>query len=402
MQSGTAASIGSTSNDSIVIGSSANTSQKCAIVIGSNDNNGGGLAPSATGINAIVIGSANAGVGGASGAGLASIAIGGADGTVNGALNFGARSIAIGTAADVSTVLCNDSIVIGSSANTAQKCTIVIGSSDNNGGGLAPSASGVNAIVIGSANAGVNGASGVGLASIAIGGSDGTVSGATVSVPGVRSVAIGTGANISQSDAILLGNAGNTAVAVGIGTNSPQGKLHIVGGNISSSPTPTVPIVIDCVTPTYSGHCPRILNIPQTAAGSDAALPLQIATTGSIPGAVFAATSSARFKENIRSIGSKSSDIYKLQPRVFQSKDAEIKHDIFGFIAEEVAQDFPELVIYEADGTTPLALYFDGFHALAINEIQKHQQRLEAQDKRLHEQSMIINELLNRIERLES
>jgi hypothetical protein len=49
-----------------------------------------------------------------------------------------------------------------------------------------------------------------------------------------NAVAIGSDAIASQTDAIILGNSANENVKVGIGTNSPTEKLHVVGNVVVS------------------------------------------------------------------------------------------------------------------------------------------------------------------------
>src|SRR4029077_11434465 len=92
------------------------------------------------------------------------------------------------------------------------------------------------------------GAQSTGGSSLAIGSADGTNAGAIANAEsamaigpafagvangavagGLRSVAIGTGASVSQNDAIVLGNVNTNAVSVGIGTNTPSAKLTVSG-----------------------------------------------------------------------------------------------------------------------------------------------------------------------------
>ncbi len=47
-----------------------------------------------------------------------------------------------------------------------------------------------------------------------------------------NSTAIGAGAQVTQSDSIVLGRVGSSAPNVGIGTTAPRSKLHLVGGEL--------------------------------------------------------------------------------------------------------------------------------------------------------------------------
>ena len=71
--------------------------------------------------------------------------------------------------------------------------------------------------------------------------------------------------------------------------------------------------------------------------------------------------SSRRFKTDIEPIGPEFSN---LQPVAFTWTQGPLKgmRDV-GFIAEEVAEHYPELVVYEADGKTPLGVKY---HEIAV------------------------------------
>ena len=56
-----------------------------------------------------------------------------------------------------------------------------------------------------------------------------TAIGSRSNASGLRSTAIGYNATTSQQDAIVLGNHTNSSLRVGIGTNTPDEKLHVVG-----------------------------------------------------------------------------------------------------------------------------------------------------------------------------
>jgi trimeric autotransporter adhesin len=99
-------------------------------------------------------------------------------------------------------------------------------------------------------------------------------------------------------------------------------------------------------------------------------------------------SSSLKYKENIKDIGSDSDALYKLRPVSFTwiSNPSAGKH--YGLIAEEVAQVMPELAGYDKETGEPNSVYYERLPALLLNELQKR--------------NKIILELGHRIESLEA
>lgn len=373
---------------SIAIGSSTGTnaaaaaSASNAIAIGSC--NGTGAGPIASGAAAIAIGSGSASSAGALSAGTQSIALGtlssvgglnniaigsgAVTSTNNNSLAIGAasssiseRSICLGTQASNS-VAAPCAISIGSLASTSVSQSIAIGSSDISSTGVGAAGTGIGAIAIGSARGARNGASSGGVASIAIGSADASFNAA--SAVAVRSVAIGTGASIAQVDGILLGNATNTAVRVGIGTATPGAKLDIVGVD------GTIVFRIDQVN-TAIGNAPVWLN-PSTSAG--AGTPIHYDGSNRL----FGFTSSERYKQNIRAIDSESALVYQLNPVLYDAKEGHGDgKDIAGFIAEQVHALSPNLAVLNGQGQ-PENVAYNSILALAIREIQRLNERITA------------------------
>lgn len=100
------------------------------------------------------------------------------------------------------------------------------------------------------------------------------------------------------------------------------------------------------------------------------------------------AVSSQRYKTDIKDMGTASSDIYKLRPVTFLwrqdsapgLKDASQDRQ-FGLIAEEVAQVYPSIVVFDKAGD-PQSIRYELLPAILLNEIQKLNKRitlLEAQ-----------------------
>jgi hypothetical protein len=91
------------------------------------------------------------------------------------------------------------------------------------------------------------------------------------------------------------------------------------------------------------------------------------------------ATSSARFKENIADMAGASDSLMKLRPVTFRYKGHPDDPLQYGLIAEEVDKVLPELVMKDADGQAQTVLYHE-MPAMLLNELQKQQRRIEAQD----------------------
>jgi hypothetical protein len=124
-------------------------------------------------------------------------------------------------------------------------------------------------------------------------------------------------------------------------------------------------------------------------------------------GMLTAFTSSRRNKEDIRDLGNVSEKVHALRPVNFRGKgqaSREIRDRTVGLIAEEVAEVFPELAIYDKDGT-PISVDFNAVAAVALSEVQRLQRLLEKQRSEialLRAQLPAIAELAARLERLEA
>ena len=93
-------------------------------------------------------------------------------------------------------------------------------------------------------------------------------------------------------------------------------------------------------------------------------------------------SSSARYKENIESLGDDSKKIYHLKPKKFNYKKNRNKFIEYGLIAEEVFETFPRLVILNNEGE-PESVKYQDLPILLLNELQKQQKVIEDLNKRL-------------------
>jgi len=107
--------------------------------------------------------------------------------------------------------------------------------------------------------------------------------------------------------------------------------------------------------------------------------------------------SSRRYKEDIQDMLDTSTDIKRLRPVTFRYRSLGSggkKPLQYGLIAEEVAQVYPDLVVYGNDGQAETVQY-QKLDVLLLNELQKQQRTIQ-------EQSIQLNSQADRITALES
>ena len=91
-------------------------------------------------------------------------------------------------------------------------------------------------------------------------------------------------------------------------------------------------------------------------------------------------SSSARYKEYVNDMGKTSERLLRLRPVTFQYKEAYAggeKPQEFGLIAEEVAQIFPELVVFNKDNQ-PETVKYRLLSSLLLNELQRQDAELKS------------------------
>jgi polyhydroxyalkanoate synthesis regulator phasin len=97
------------------------------------------------------------------------------------------------------------------------------------------------------------------------------------------------------------------------------------------------------------------------------------------------ASSSRRFKYDIRDMNEATKKLLRLRPVTFRYKQAQNdgSHPIqYGLIAEEVAKVYPELVQNTPEGQ-PNAVLYQVLPAMLLNEFQKQHQQIEAQQEKI-------------------
>ncbi len=137
------------------------------------------------------------------------------------------------------------------------------------------------------------------------------------------------------------------------------------------------------------------------------------------------ASSSRRFKDSIVDMGQASSKLFQLRPVTFFSKpqyDDGSRILQYGLIAEEVAKIYPDLVVYDNDGQ-PQTIRYHLLTPMLLNELIKQhklaaeqqeliktqqdrlfdqEKRMSTQEDKLAGQTRQIEELQQRLSRLES
>jgi hypothetical protein len=102
-------------------------------------------------------------------------------------------------------------------------------------------------------------------------------------------------------------------------------------------------------------------------------------------------------------MGDSTNGLMKLRPVTFFYKPEYDKgeHTLqYGLIAEEVAKVYPELVADDQDGQ-PYTVRYQYLATMLLNEVQKQYHRAEAEAKVITEQEQKIEDLEQRLSRLE-
>lgn len=223
---------------------------------------------------------------------------------------------------------------------------------------------------------------------------------------GNNNTAVGESAmldNTTGSDNTAVGNfalenntggARNIVIGSGAGSNLTSGDDNIVLGNDGvAAESSTIRIGDSDQNRTFIG------GIRGVTTGSADGIMVVIDSNGQL-GTV---SSSRRYKEDIREMGSSSDRIKDLRPVTFRYKEEYSNGEKpvqYGLIAEEVAEVFPDLAVYNEDGQ-PETVKYHLLTPILLNEVQKLQSRgdrLEVENaalrKRLDEMEKKIGNLM--------
>jgi hypothetical protein len=106
-------------------------------------------------------------------------------------------------------------------------------------------------------------------------------------------------------------------------------------------------------------------------------------------------SSSLRYKEDINDMGEASGRLLDLKPVTFRYKDSRGNGEKpleYGLIAEEVAQVFPDLVVFDSAGQ-PKTVKYRLLSSLLLNELQKQHTQLDGQVAAIEELTQQLSEL---------
>jgi len=122
----------------------------------------------------------------------------------------------------------------------------------------------------------------------------------------------------------------------------------------------------------------NINNTPVSGAGTDTV------TVDLNTGLLGHASSSRRYKEDIKPMDSVSEALYKLHPVTFRyNKEIDRTQSIaFGLIAEEVAEVNADLVARNSQGETE-SVHYEMVNAMLLNEFLKARRQIDAQQKQI-------------------
>ena len=194
-------------------------------------------------------------------------------------------------------------------------------------------------------------------------------------VTGNSNTASGVGALVSNT----TGNF-NTALGIGAGFNVTTANNVIAIGSLGANVS-------------YSCFIGRVRGV--TTAHADA-IPVLIDSNDQLG----TASSSRRFKKEIKPMGQVSEAILALKPVTFHYKsDPAGAGPQFGLIAEEVAEVNPDLVVRDENGEIYTVRY-EAVNAMLLNEFLKEHRAFLKEQQKVDEQEATIAQLKNGIERL--
>ena len=202
----------------------------------------------------------------------------------------------------------------------------------------------------------------------------GSFSGAAITT-GQENTAIGWNALESITDGIQ-----NTALGFTAGSNLTSGNNNVYIGNpglASESNTIRIGAGSGGTTPQHTKFF--LAAVRGVTTGIPNGIPVLIDSFGQLG----TATSSIRFKDDVRDMGDESAKLMQLRPVTFRYKaHGPDGAKQYGLIAEEVDEVMPELVARTKDGDIETVLYHE-LPAILLNEIQRLEKRVAELEKRL-------------------
>jgi hypothetical protein len=167
----------------------------------------------------------------------------------------------------------------------------------------------------------------------------------------------------------------NTAIGHSAGFNQDTGTGNVyIGDGVSG-------------VAGESGHTYiRNINFTSVSGGNADSVTVDLTT-----GLLGHASSSRRYKEDIRPMDKASETLYQLNPVIYRyKKEIDPTHSAaFGLIAEEVAQVNPELVARNAKGQ-PESVHYEMVNAMLLNEFLKEHRKVEEQQAAIAELRSLV------------
>ncbi len=211
---------------------------------------------------------------------------------------------------------------------------------------------------------------------------------------GLFNVAVGQGAlqanqtgssNTAIGETALVSATGSGNIAIGekAGVSLTAGNNNIYVGSSGASESSTIRIGGGAQTATY-------------VAGIYGSQVTGSAVYVTSAGQLGVLASSERFKTAIAPMGGETNKLQLLRPVTFQLKTDSAGTRQFGLIAEEVAKVYPELVIRDDLGNIQ-GVRYEELAPMLLNELQKQQQKIAAQDQRAANQDAEINNLKSQL-----
>lgn len=215
-------------------------------------------------------------------------------------------------------------------------------------------------------------------------------------VYGIANVAVGYRALYSSTG--TQGYGGNTAVGTGALSAVTSGTNNLAVGyeaGVSLSGAESGNILLNSDGITGDGNTLRIGQATGTGdreldaafihgifGGSVTGVSVLIDSTGKLG----TTTSSRRYKDEIRDMGDRSAGLSELRPVTFRYKredKGENERPLrYGLIAEEVAEVFPELVVFNEDGA-PETVKYHLLSSMLLNELQRQNREMGELRRRL-------------------
>lgn len=104
-------------------------------------------------------------------------------------------------------------------------------------------------------------------------------------------------------------------------------------------------------------------------------------------------TSDARLKKDVRELGATLPLVMRLEPLSFKyTYNGEADSRSLGFMAQDVATLFPELVSRGGDGLDHYGISYTGFSVIAIAAIQEQQEEIDALTKRIERLEKLLSD----------